>query len=434
MGQISGLITGKLETLADAHDQDALLRKRKAISALFPYAVWQERDKEYPIFDVFLRIAKTAYSVPFWWRHIEPFIKTLLGGTSRVSSNRALLLLSPCVPWDGQDFWEDRARKWAAAASTVPKEEDIAPSVVDTLLQIASRRLLQPVLHMDAWSWLTLLPSLPPVCEGRERGSRWYVVQMVRDLKDIEILKSYLLLIWSEWDTTGSIRPESDSSSSTWSSRSNCDSIRSSYSSHDSTRSPCSTCDSTWSSCSTRDSTWWPCSTCDSIELERGTRDGYSQMKISIREDFSGIKMSSHRADLLQRLDYVLGQLDRGLEHFQQEYWWLAEDDLQKRKDQYGRLREILLEVDQEALEVLTRASPRLTALVELPTHAAARRITFDVHVCASYRLTIADLPPPFVSVFGYRLYIDTRPTFALLTTSKLSLCLRAVHYMALLG
>ena len=301
-----------------------------------------------------MRVAKNTWSAQFWWRHTDPFAKVPLDGVSHVSSNRTLLLLSPCMPWGEHNSGKDRARIWAAVASTVPKEEEIASSVVDTLFQIAYHKLLSPHLHSDARSWFTLRPSLPPVCKGRALGSYLDVVQMVRDLKDIEILKSYLLLIWSEWDI-----------------------------------------------------------------LDSG---GYPRVQISIREDFSGIKMSSHRADLLQRLDHVLGQLDRGLEHFRREKPWLNEAHLQRRKDQYGRLRKILLEVDQEVLEVLTRASPRLTALFELPTHAAAHRITFDVHVCAPYCLTIADPPPPFVSLFGYQPYIDTRSTFAPLTTSELSL------------
>ena len=305
MGRILEVIIRKLGTLADAGDPDALLRKRKAITALIPYAVWQERNKEYAIFDVFARFSKTTQSIRFWW---SPFMKILLDGTGRVSSNRALVLSSPYMPWGERDFGEDQARIWAAAASTVPKEEEIAPSVVDTLLQIASLKLLPPDLHSDTWSWLTLRPSLPPVCKGREVGSRSRVVQMVRDLKDIEILKSYLLLIWSEWDHLDFY--------------------------------------------------------------------GYLSMETSIREDFSGIGMSSHRADLLQRLDHVLEQLNRGLKHFQQRSPELTDNGLGVRMYRYGEFKEALLEVDRAASEVPICVSSELTTLFELPTHAATHRIT----------------------------------------------------------
>jgi hypothetical protein len=46
-------------------------------------------------------------------------------------------------------------------------------------------------------------PSLPPECSGRSRGSSADVVRQIRGLGDIEILKSYLLLVWSEWDHVG---------------------------------------------------------------------------------------------------------------------------------------------------------------------------------------------------------------------------------------
>ena len=268
--------------MADAGDPDALLRRCKAINTLFPYAVRQERDKTYPILDVFLHAVKITPPFQFWWHHVLPFMDRLFNGTSHISSKRALVLASPYVPWGRWDFGEDRARIWAVAASAVPKDEDIAPSIINTLFQIAYCELLPPHLYSDAWSWLILRPSLPAVCKGREVGSIPRVLQTVQDLKDVEILKSYLLLIWSEW---GSLYP-----------------------------------------------------------------GGHNMMEISIREDFSGIEMNSHRADLLQRLDHVLAQLDTGLERLQKYRPDLNEVDLQERKNQYGALREILLDVDQEAL------------------------------------------------------------------------------------
>ena len=321
MGHILGLITGKLESLADAHDNGTLLRKRKAISALLPYAVWQERDKEYPILDAFLLVLKITGSCRFWWRRVQPFMNKLLDVTSDVSLNRPLILATPCVTWGPRGFWKDRVRLWAAAVSTVPKEGEIAPIVVDALLQIASIEPLQRYIPADAWSWLTLRPSLPPICKGWAMGSGRCVVQAVRDLKDIEILKSYLLLIWSEWNDC----PQFSSAA----------------------------------------------------------------MQISICEDFSGIEMNSHRADLLQRLDHVLAQLDRGLEHLQQNNPELREFSLERMKRRYGKFKETLLEVDREALEVLSRALSRLTTLFELLTHVGTHRITFDVHVCAPSCLSI---------------------------------------------
>ena len=59
-------------------------------------------------------------------------------------------------------------------------------------------------------------------------------------------------------------------------------------------------------------------------------------MEISIREDFGGIRMERDREDLINRLDYILRQLDMGLEYLRQDESWLFEDDIQERKNQYG--------------------------------------------------------------------------------------------------
>ena len=50
------------------------------------------------------------------------------------------------------------------------------------------------------------------------------------------------------------------------------------------------------------------------------------------REDFNGIESNSHRADLVQRLDRGIGQLDRGLAYLQCDRPELKEDNLRMRK------------------------------------------------------------------------------------------------------
>ena len=283
------LIAQKLETLADAPDRVPLLRKEKAIYALLPYAIRQERDQEYAIFDALLHAAEKIPGFRFSWCHIQPFLDKLFDGTSHLSSERALILVSPYMNWHESNFGKDRARIWAVAASAVPKEEEIAPSAIDTLLQIAFHNLLPSGLYGDAWSWLKLRPLLPPVCEGRSLGRHREIVRRVRDLGDIEILKSYLLLVWSEWDY--------------------------------------------------------------------GFDDGHFETHDLIRRDFSGIEMKSHRADLLQRLDYILAELDRPLQHFQRYDPNFHRDYLRRSKNRYRKLGKTLLEVDRAASEFPTRAS-----------------------------------------------------------------------------
>jgi len=296
VGQVLGLIIEKLTTLADAHDKDTLFRKRKAITALFPFAALQERDKQYPILDVFV---KTSRACGLLWDHIGPFLETPLNGAGDFSLKRAIMLVSPYISWDERFFGEDMAQAWAATASTIPKEEEIAPSIVDTLFQITYWKLLQPHNHGDVWSWLTLRPPLPPVCSGRYLGSGSGVVRTVRGLEDIGILKSYLLLVWSEWDFL---------------------------------------------------------------------RDGFDEMCNLICEDFSGIEMYPCRADLVERLDQVLGQMNRGLEYLRQSKPEFHETYFQIGRKQYGKLRGILLEEDRKTLEVLTRTYFRLIVHFDLLT------------------------------------------------------------------
>lgn len=79
----------------------------------------------------------------------------------------------------------------------------------------------------------------------------------------------------------------------------------------------------------------------------------------SIREDFSGIGMRHHREDLLRHLDHVLGELGLGLEHLQPHNMNIHEHRIQRTKEQYEELKAVLLEVDGEAMNVLTRESLR---------------------------------------------------------------------------
>ena len=187
--------------------------------------------------------------------------------------------------------------------------------MVDTLLQIASMDSLQPHFPVGVWVLLKKLPSLPSFCMGRFLGTTECVVRRVRDLGDVEILKSYFLLVWSEWDILHS----------------------------------------------------------GGLPVVRG----------SIREDFSGIGMGRHREDLIERLDHVLGQLDEGSGHSLQP---------QRIKREYKELKEILLEVDQEATDVLT-CTPS-----DLLTPVGTHRVALDIHLCAP-------APVPIVACLQHSLF-----------------------------
>ena len=183
--------------MIETEDLDGLCLKRKAITTLLPYAIWQELNGEPRMLDVLLYATRASKMLGFTWHRAKQFANVTFSN----ATTRAIILISPHIPWDLLPDREDLVQQWAAATSVVPYSEEVAQSVVDTLLQIVSTRDPLPHITIDVWSWLTELPYLPPVCVGRYFGTQQRVVDAVRRLEDIEILKSYLLLTWSEWDT-----------------------------------------------------------------------------------------------------------------------------------------------------------------------------------------------------------------------------------------
>ena len=84
--------------------------------------------------------------------------------------------------------------------SNIPYSENLGPRVVDILLQLSSLDHLRPHIPIEIWAWLKQRPSLPPVCEGRNKGTQPDIVRHVRELRDPELLASYFFLVWSEWN------------------------------------------------------------------------------------------------------------------------------------------------------------------------------------------------------------------------------------------
>jgi len=181
--------------MVEGNDWRPIEAKRKAITALLPYALQKERDGQPEMFDTFIHTVRASKDRDFTWYCIGQCASRIPHETSA----RAIVLVLPYIRWRRLTAREDLIQRWAAAASEVPCTEEVAQSVVDTLLQIASQEELIPHIPADAWSWLAKRPSLPPICRGRDVGTRGHVVRAVQALKDIETLKSYFLLVWSEW-------------------------------------------------------------------------------------------------------------------------------------------------------------------------------------------------------------------------------------------
>ena len=208
MEGLSSLITRDLGDMIDASDRGLIFSKRKAISALFPYALVLAQGGDQGMADAVLRAIRASHTRGIMWHRVLPYTTTLFKKPIPPPLNRLVSLFSPYVPWSSIPDDKDMVSRWAAAASEAPHTEDIDQSVVDALMQIASLSHLRPHIPRDAWALLNRRPSLPPYCLGRDEATSNGVVQHIRELGDTEILKSYLLLVWSEWNCPLTFRRE----------------------------------------------------------------------------------------------------------------------------------------------------------------------------------------------------------------------------------
>ena len=186
--------------MADAADAGLILSKRKAISVLFPHAIFLERGGRQEMFDAIIRTTRASNSPKFMWIYVKPYINSLFDKSSHSTLNRVITLISPYVPWDGEIYDKDAVVRWAAATLEMQYTEQIGQSAVNALLQVARIDRLRPHISIGMWAWLKKQPPLPPLCRGRYVGTTGPVVLHIRGLEDVEILKSYLLLVWSEWE------------------------------------------------------------------------------------------------------------------------------------------------------------------------------------------------------------------------------------------
>jgi hypothetical protein len=255
--------------LVTSHIRDQLY-KFNNIAALSPHAISLARSGDQTMIDTILRIARVSNTYAF----MDSTIREPTPTTTLISP------YTRSYPWD-----QNTISEWAAVVSAVPYSEEVGVTVVDMLLRLAKRDTVRECIPIDVWVWLKKPSSLPPRCQGRDEGTEGDIVRHIRRLRDLDILKSYFLLVWSEW---GLLR-----------------------------------------------------------------KSGFDETQASIVEDLAGIEMQHHRTDLIKRLDQVLGELDRGLEHLKKVRSRITEDHVHKMKGQYRRLREALWEVDRGAMRIL---------------------------------------------------------------------------------
>ena len=80
--------------------------------------------------------------------------------------------------------------------------EEVGRIVVAALLRIAFISFLRPHIPVGIWAWLKKEPPFTRTdyqCLTSETEAT-EVLRHVRALGDVEILKSYLVLVWSEWN------------------------------------------------------------------------------------------------------------------------------------------------------------------------------------------------------------------------------------------
>ena len=119
----------------------------------------------------------------------------------------------------------------------------------------------------------------------------------------------------------------------------------------------------------------------------------YPEMRTSVHDGFRGIGMGCHRIELIQRLDYVLGELDQRSERSDAEkYLWRYEVEDHEmpeiKREKYEELKKILQEADQEATEMLNRM-PRRPIFLDLLTLMDLRRIPLHLRVCSASPVSI---------------------------------------------
>ena len=157
------------------------------------------------MFEVILRVCSKLSSRGFMWRHVGDYITSWFDESSPPSLNHAIIFAAPCANWcycRGTCTCTGRTvARWAAAVSATPYSEAVAQNVVGALFKIACNDSLRPHIPVEIWAWLKRQPFLPPTYQERAYAAKPKVIHHVRRLGDIDLLKSYFLLIWSEWES-----------------------------------------------------------------------------------------------------------------------------------------------------------------------------------------------------------------------------------------
>ena len=153
--------------------------------------------------EILLAVRRSPQGSSWVRRYIVPFIDQEL----ERSDSDVYLRIAVCALPYVEDAWFHAENKhifvwrWVSAASRLRYTPEIGQSMVEVLLRMASVYQWRPHLRWGEWRLLGCRPRLPPVCRARSLCcNNLGVISKVESLKDVEILRDYLIVVWSEWD------------------------------------------------------------------------------------------------------------------------------------------------------------------------------------------------------------------------------------------
>ena len=153
--------------------------------------------------EILLAVRRSSQGSSWVRRCIGPFIDQ---GFSRSVSGVNLRITVCALPYL-EDTWFHAADKYTfvqrlvSAASRLEYTPEIGRSMVEVLLRMACVYHWRSHITREAWRWLERRPQLPPVCRARSLCCNDLgAISKVESLEGIEILKGYLIVVWSEWD------------------------------------------------------------------------------------------------------------------------------------------------------------------------------------------------------------------------------------------
>ena len=313
-----------LVTLVGTGDPCKIQSKRKAITAFLPYAVWKEREGDHRVMDAFLGAVKASNSTASLWPPVTPFISTMFS----VASSRAILITSPHISWRREPQNTNMVDRWASAVA----EASATPCLDEVEQKIVEQRVVDALLHIASVDTLrphitrdcwSWLNSRPALCPMSQGRSLAKTRHVVRCVRGLRDPNILTSYLELVWSPWDPIPPSED----------------------------------------------------------------FSEMRLTVSRDFRGAGMKNHRERLINHLDHVLKELDKGLGYLKQFKLWIEEREIQVAKLQYGELMEKLLEVDRRVADIppTCKSSCAERHLLRLLTFVDVLRILRLKFVCVMF-------------------------------------------------